>query len=118
MEENLGTQFDSGQSHMTRKAISRKIRRESGRRYVSYGDEYDYYWSNWYDYRDGYRDHSDKSKIIMKSKARKQIPEKYSFKSPTGFYFGLDDYLFKVHKNNEKLKRLLKRRKAMKETRK
>jgi hypothetical protein len=46
--------------------MNKKIRRNSGRKIVDYGDGYAIQWSDWVDYRDGFRGPVDKTKFRPK----------------------------------------------------
>ena len=105
---------------------------------INFPGEY-YYWNGWNDYSYGGGPYLiDRTRIKMVSEAsRYKIPEYHSYhrrrykKTYTwdadgtwkvarewedktyGFYYDFDDIYIKLHENNNKLKKMLKRRKAM-----
>ena len=99
-----------------------KDRRESGRVHNKFYDPEngcynEQYWDDWNDHRDSFRSgrypDADRKMIKRKSEANnRKIPIMYTLKYHLGEYF--DDGFKKIHDNNEKLKRLLNRRKLMK----
>lgn len=78
--------------------VNQKNRRHSGRKTVAFEDHHKTYYSDWYNYRDGFRAPFDKTKIR---------PENIN-------YVWFDN---NVKKDNKKNKKLLLRRKAMKDKR-